>query len=258
MKRISVSETDHLSEAAAVFKGAKNRVALTGAGISVESGIDDFRSPGGLWSKYSPDEYATLNVFNRNPEKAWQLYRELGRGLLGKKPNAAHLVLARLEENSLLNGVVTQNIDNLHQDSGSRFVLEIHGDHRHLQCISCGDISPLTADVLTKDLMPRCTHCDRVLKPNVVLFEENVRHLDEIYALLHKCDVLMVIGTSAQVYPAAALPEQVKASGGHVFEFNVEETVLTRRSGFSGAGSDYFFHGKASTMLQMFAEALGV
>jgi NAD-dependent deacetylase len=258
MKRITISETDYLGEAAAVFRGAKNRVALTGAGISVESGIDDFRSPGGLWSKYSPDEYATLSVFRRNPEKAWRLYRDLGKGLIGKKPNAAHQVLAKLEEKGLLKGVVTQNIDNLHQDGGSRVVLEIHGDHKHLQCISCGDISTLIADFLEQELLPRCTHCNHVLKPNVVLFEENVRHLDEIHALLHKCDVLMVIGTSAQVYPAAALPDQVKASGGYVFEFNVDETVLTRRSSLRGSGSDYFFHGSASTMLKMFAEALGV
>ncbi len=256
MKRISIQEKDHLYEAVAVFKKAKNRVALTGAGISVESGIDDFRSPGGLWSKYSPDEYATLSVFRRNPEKAWKLYRDLGKGLIGKKPNAAHLVLAQLEEKGLLKGVVTQNIDNLHQDGGSHVVLEIHGDHRHLQCISCGDLSIFTADFLKFEQVPRCIHCNHVLKPNVVLFEENVRHLDEINALLHSCDVLMVVGTSAQVYPAAALPEQVKASGGYIFEFNVSETVLTRRNGLRGAGSDYFFHGSASTMLQIFAEAL--
>ena len=258
MKRISVRETEHLQEAVAVFKKAKNRVALTGAGISVESGIDDFRSPGGLWSKYSPEEYATLSVFKRNPEKAWRLYRELGRGLVGKKPNGAHLVLAELEEKGVLKGVVTQNIDNLHQDSGSCVVLEIHGDHRHLQCISCGDISILTMALLERDQIPRCTHCNHALKPNVVLFEENVRHIDEIYALLHRCDVLMVIGTSAQVYPAAAFPEQVKASGGYIFEFNIEETVLTRKSSFSGACSDYFFQGSASTMLQMFAKALDI
>jgi NAD-dependent deacetylase len=256
MKRISISETAHLDEAVALFRKAKKSVALTGAGISVESGIDDFRSPGGLWSKYSPEEYATLSVFRSNPKKAWKLYRDLGVGLIGKKPNGAHLVLADLEKRGLLKGVVTQNIDNLHQDAGSRVVLEIHGDHRHLQCISCGDISPLLDDILQHDLVPHCTRCNHALKPNVVLFEENVRHMDEINTLLYGCDVLLVIGTSAQVYPAASFPEMVKGSGGYLFEFNIDETVLTRKNLFGMTGSDYFFQGRASVMLQMFAKAL--
>ena len=256
MKKITPLQIEHLDEAITIFNGAKNRVALTGAGISVESGIDDFRSPGGLWSKFSPEEYATLDVFKRNPEKAWKLYRALGKGIIGKKPNTAHRVLASLEEKGLLQGVVTQNIDNLHQESGSHVVLEMHGDHRHLQCISCGDVSVLSNDLIENIIVPHCTHCNHALKPNVVLFGENVRHMDDVFSLLHRCDVLMVIGTSAQVYPAAAIPEQVKASGGFIFEFNIEETVLTRGNNLHRAGSNYFFQGSASVMLQKFAEKL--
>ena len=258
MKKITLAEKEYLDEAVKRFLAARNRVALTGAGISVESGIDDFRSPGGLWSKYSPDEYATLDVFRRNPEKAWRLYRELGKGLVGKKPNGAHHVLARLEKQGLLRGVVTQNIDNLHQDAGSSVVLEIHGDHKHLQCISCGDLVTLGADILTDQQVPRCSHCDQALKPNVVLFGENVRHLEEINALLHGCDVLLVIGTSANVYPAAALPLQVKGQGGSIFAFNLEETDLTKTTGNYGSTSDYFFQGSASALLEMFAKEVGV
>lgn len=256
MKKITLSEQQHLEEAADNFCKARSVVALTGAGISVESGIDDFRSPGGLWSKFSPDEYATLNTFRQNPEKAWKLYRALGKGIVGKEPNPAHRVLAQLEKKNMLKGVVTQNIDNLHQDSGSSNVLEIHGDHKHLQCLGCGDIGPLPSQILDDSAVPQCAHCSQPLKPNVVLFGENVRHMDEINLLLHRCDILMVIGTSAQVYPAAALPEQVKSMGGLIYEFNIDETVLTRAENYQYIGSDYFFQGSASAMLQLFFDTL--
>ena len=251
MKEITLHNQEHLEEALAKFQNARHCVALTGAGISVESGIDDFRSPGGLWSKFPPDEYGTITVFHTNPEKAWKLFRSLGRGLLGKVPNRAHRVLAQLEDMKLLKGVVTQNIDNLHQDAGSNIVLEIHGNHHYLQCLGCGDVCVPPDNVLTSENVPLCRHCNRALKPNVVLFGENVRQLDEIYDLLRHCDLLMVIGTSAQVYPAAALPEQVKHSGGLIFEFNIEETVLTHGGAGGRAGSDYFFNGSASAMLQL-------
>ncbi len=256
MKKITLSQQQFLEEAAAIFSKTRSAVALTGAGISVESGIDDFRSPGGLWSKFAPDEYATLSTFRQNPQKAWKLYRALGRGIIGKEPNPAHYVLAQLEKKKMLKGVVTQNIDNLHQDSGSSHVLEIHGDHKHLQCLGCGDLGPLPPQILDDHAVPQCAHCSRPLKPNVVLFGENVRHMDEIQQLIHRCDILMVIGTSAQVYPAAALPEQVKSMGGLIYEFNIEETVLTRAENYEAVGSDYFFQGSASTMLQLFLDAL--
>lgn len=256
MKRISKSERNYLDEAQQVFKKAKKVVALTGAGISVESGIDDFRSPGGLWSKYPPEEYGTIDVFKKNPQKAWKLFKVLGRGLHGKRPNTAHMVLAELEDIGLLRGVVTQNIDNLHQAAGSKAVVEIHGDHGHLQCIGCGDLSEVDETVLEEDSLPRCRHCDQVLKPNVVLFGEAVRSLDEISFLLHRCDLLMVIGTSAQVYPAASLPIQVKEMGGLIFEFNKDETVLTRGEMSGGTRSDFFFQGSAGTMLDLFSEEL--
>lgn len=258
MKKITPDQHQYLEEAAANFSRAGSVVALTGAGISVESGIDDFRSPGGLWSKFSPDEYATLHTFRQNPEKAWKLYRALGRGIIGKQPNPAHRVLAQLEQNNMLKGVVTQNVDNLHQDGGSRNVLEIHGDHRHLQCLGCGDISPLLPEILADPAVPECGHCQHPLKPNVVLFGENVRYMDDIQLLIHRCDLLMVIGTSAQVYPAATIPEQVKGRGGKIYEFNIEETVLSRAENYQAVGSDYLFQGSAAIMLQLFYDKLAV
>ena len=257
MKTITQSQHEHLAEAAARLRNARKAVALTGAGISVESGIDDFRSPGGLWSHYPPEEYATIEAFRRTPEKSWKLFRALGKGLVDKRPNTAHHVLADMENTGTIQGVVTQNVDNLHQDSGSRVVLEIHGNHRNLQCLGCGDVSLPSHDIFNKDEMPTCQHCRRPLKPDVVLFGEPVRSLDEIQSLVHRCDVLLVIGTSAQVYPAAALPEQVKGAGGLIFEFNISETVLSRGDDRSAVSCDYFFQGSASIMLELLQQQCG-
>lgn len=251
MKTITESDSNHLSEAAATFCSAKKVVALTGAGISVESGIDDFRSPGGLWSQYPPDEYGTLDVFKRTPEKAWRLFHVINKGMVGKKPNQAHRVLADFEQKKMISGVVTQNIDNLHQVAGSSNVVEIHGDTRQLQCIFCETLYRRENIPLSENVLPHCSNCGNVLKPNVVLFGEQVRSLDDINLLLHRCDLLLVIGTSAQVYPAASLPQQVKMSSGKIFEFNITETDLTTGRTMDGTKSDYFFKGKASVMLTL-------
>lgn len=256
MKKIMESDLQYCQEAAVNFKQARKIVALTGAGISVESGIDDFRSPGGLWSIFPPEEYGTIETFKRTPEKSWLLFRALGKGLVGKKPNKAHKVLADLEKRGDLRGIVTQNIDNLHQDSGSINVLEIHGNHHYLQCIRCGDVTKTPANLLDEEPLPRCRFCNEVVKPDVVLFGENVRSLSEVGEMLHHCDLIMVIGTSAQVYPAAALPQQVKQSGGKIYEFNLMETDLTTGHGHPRMASDYFFQGSASIMLDLFRQEL--
>lgn len=241
---------EYLAEAVSTFTSARNVAALTGAGISVGSGIPDFRSPGGLWTKFSPDEYATLDVFRQDPEKAWGLYRALGKGLVDKKPNKAHHVLADLENLGYLKGIVTQNIDNLHQTAGNRFVFEIHGDHQHLQCIQCGYLEPVEEEHYAMPEVPTCEDCNHPLKPNIVLFGEAVRQLEEINFFIQHCDLLMVIGTSAQIYPAAGLPGIVKANGGTVFEFNMDPVL--------GSGmSDYFFEGDLGVTLPAFGTAVG-
>ena len=266
-------DEEHLQEAVEAFTVSGSTAALTGAGISVESGIPDFRSPGGLWTEFAPDEYATLDVFLRDPAKAWRLYRTLGRTLVGKRPNPTHAALARLEAAGRLDTVVTQNVDGLHQAAGSRSVIELHGDHHHLQCLQCGWLGPVEPEILeerkevTEDI-PRCPQCHFALKPNVVLFGEDVREMDTAAEALRRCDLLLVVGTSAQVYPAAGLPAVVKEHGGLIFEFNTEETDLTR--GITGAGlfglfatasaaparTDFFFTGQASETLTLLADAL--
>jgi NAD-dependent deacetylase len=218
-----------LAAVADTIRGAARVVALTGAGVSVESGIPDFRSEGGLWTRFSPWEYATLTCFLTNPAKSWELFRELGKTLEGKQPNPAHRALAALEQAGRLAGIVTQNVDGLHQAAGSRNVLELHGDQQHLQCIDCGRLTPVTSEQLEPGPVPTCDACRRPLKPNVVLFEELVRHLPAIEDLLAECDVLIVAGTSAEVAPASMLPEQVLYRGGSVLEFNLRRTLLTAR-----------------------------
>ena len=247
---------DALREACSCLHEAEKVVALTGAGASVGSGIPDFRSEGGLWSVYEPGEYATLDVFYQNPAKAWELYRALGNVLLGKQANPAHHVLAELESQKILAGIVTQNVDNLHQQAGSKTVLEIHGDHQHLQCLQCGFLEPVRDEHYGASDVPLCPDCRFPLKPNVVLFGEAVRKLDEIDKLMTGCDLLLVIGTSAQVYPAAGLPHGVKREGGTIFEFNCEPALGYDK--FTGISSmtDYFFLGEAEETLPMLLEVL--
>ena len=257
MKTIVPNENiDYLEEAVRKFKSAANAVALTGAGISVNSGIADFRSPGGVWTSFAPEEYATLEVFLRAPQKAWQLYRALGKGLYGKKPNQAHQVLADLEDHNFLKGLITQNVDNLHQAAGSRNVLEIHGDHQHLQCLQCATVIPVESNHYTMPDVPACTHCRSPLKPNVVLFGEAVRSMDRIEELIVSCDLLLVIGTSAQVYPAAGLPDIVREQGGLIYEFNRESALSPRGFGSATSGADFFFAGDLATTLPLFGRSV--
>ncbi len=261
MVRIIVPDKDvrHFGDAIAQLKSAKGVAAFTGAGISVESGIPDFRSPGGLWTLFPPEEYAGIHVFLTDPVKAWKLYRAMGRSIEGRKPNAAHRALADLEKGGFLDFVVTQNVDGLHQAAGSEKVFEIHGDHGRLQCLDCGRLEPVMPSHLEEGDLPECPVCRRPLKPNVVLFGEGVREMDAVAASLEECELLLVVGTSAKVYPAAGIPQIVKSKQGLIYEFNREETSLTRGSVFGmsfAAQTDFFFKGSAGVTLEMLAEAV--
>ncbi len=233
---------------------ARHVLALTGAGISVDSGIPDFRSPGGLWSEFDPMEYATLTCFLRTPEKAWALFRALGKLLVGRRPNPAHHALAALERAGRLAAVVTQNIDGLHQAAGSRRVLEIHGDARNLHCLQCAWQAPLEARHLDPGPIPRCPRCSFPLKPTVVLFEEPVRQMQAIRRELVRTDLLLVIGTSAEVAPASLFPDEVRARGGRVLECNVHGTLLTPTL----EEEDIFLQGRASATLPRLLRAVGI
>jgi NAD-dependent deacetylase len=260
-------DTAQLNAAVAAFRQVSPAAALTGAGISVESGIPDFRSEGGLWTIFEPGEYATIDVFLSDPAKAWRLYRALGQALLGKEPNPAHTALARLESGGHLEAVVTQNVDGLHQAAGSQRVVEVHGDHQHLHCLQCGWLEPALPDHVQEDAeLPRCPKCRFALKPNVVLFGEEVRSMDKAAEVMSCCGAVLVVGTSVQVYPAAGLPAIVKRRGGLIFEFNIERTELSgdmtdsfrlgQPWGMGSMISDYLFVGPAGKLLPVFVDAV--
>ncbi len=226
-----------------ILKDLKSVVALTGAGISVESGIPDFRSPGGLWDTFDPAVYASIQTFLSDPRRSWKLFRAVDEILRGKRPNPAHYALADLEQAGILEAVITQNIDGLHQEAGTDRVIEVHGNHRFLECLRCGLRVPVDDPPIEPGRVPRCEECGFPLKPSVVLFGEAVRHVDEANEAVLSCEALFVIGTSAQVYPVASLPASVKEKGGLVFEFNLNETCLT------GMVTDCLFRGRAGRSL---------
>lgn len=234
------SPAPHEARAAETIRSARHAVALTGAGASVESGIPDFRSADGLWAVFDPMEYGTLSCFLSDPEKSWRLFRALGRILVGKGPNGAHRALADLERVGRVAGVVTQNVDGLHQAAGSTRVVEVHGSAERLRCPACDRGEPIRESHLEDGPVPRCRGCGRPVKPDVVLFEEAVRDLDAALALVDPCDVLLLVGTSAEVAPVSDIPEGHLLRGGTVVEFNVAETRLTstirRRGGISVLG----------------------
>ena len=235
---------DILKRLAKDIFASKKTIALTGAGISVESGIPDFRSAGGLWSRYDPEEYAHIDGFRRDPVKIWNMLREIIAVIKEAEPNPGHRALAELEEMGYLSSVITQNVDGLHQAAGSRRVIEFHGTNRHLICLRCGFRGETDA-FDTENTVPRCPQCDAVLKPDVVFFGEPipVGAMEEAFEEARQADLVLVVGTSAVVYPASSIPYTAKDHGALVVEINLEETPLT------GAVSDYIVKGPAGEIL---------
>ncbi len=238
-----MSNDDLLNQAAAALAGAHCGVAVTGAGISVESGIPDFRSQDGLWSRYPVEEYATIEAFWDDPDKVWEMFYELGETFAAIQPNAGHYALAELEALGRICGVVTQNIDNLHTAAGSGTVIEYHGSAREIVCPACARRRKFSLDQRMGGA-PRC-ECGGVMKPDLVLFGEAIpaRALIEAERLAGQCDVMLVVGTSAAVYPAAMLPPMARQHGAVVIECNIEATD------FTNSVTDIFLHGPAAQIL---------
>jgi NAD-dependent deacetylase len=218
-------------------------VALTGAGISVPSGIPAFRGAQGLWERFDPMEYASIEAFRADPAKVWAMLKELDQLVREARPNPAHQALARLEELGLLTSVVTQNIDGLHQAAGSRHVVEFHGSGRRLVCLDCGRQIG-RAELMEDQLPPRCA-CGGLIKPDVVFFGEPIPQRPALtaFAVASSCQVMLVVGTSAVVAPASQLPELAKRSGAAVVEINPERTHL------SSGVADHVIEAKADEAL---------
>jgi NAD-dependent deacetylase len=216
----------YLQTASRLLK-SKHTVALTGAGISVESGIPDFRSEKGLWAKYDPMEFGSIQSFRANPKKVWEMLLEMDELLWKARPNAAHVALAELERRSLLKSVITQNVDSLHQRAGNCRVIEYHGHNRTLSCARCGRQFS-REDISLKELPPSCS-CGGALRPDVVFFGESIppeAYKQAIWESEH-CDLMLIVGTSASVAPASFLPVAAKENGAFILEINPAITELT-------------------------------
>ena len=226
----------------------RNIVILTGAGISAESGIDTFRSPGGLWERFDPAEVASADAFARDPDKLLDFY-DMRRGMLDDKhPNAAHDALGRLDgewRGELL--IVTQNVDDLHERGGAGRVLHMHGEHRNAWCTACETRTPWRAPLADRPACPQCGA--RALRPDVVLFGEMPYRMDEIHAALREADLFVSIGTSGAVYPAAGFVQNVRDLGAQTLELNLEPSE----------GSAWFHetrHGPASELVPQWVEEM--
>jgi NAD-dependent deacetylase len=224
--------TDEITRAATLLREARHAIALTGAGSSTPSGIPDFRSPEtGLWEKVDPMEVASIYTFRRHPQVFYDWMRPMTRLLLNAEPNAGHLALAELEAGGWLKAIITQNIDDLHQRAGTREVLELHGHMREATCIRCYQVLPteeLLEDYLASGEIPRCPVCDGIMKPNVVLFGEQLPIEALNAAMVHVCqaDLMLVAGSSLEVAPASQLPLEVYRRAGRLIEVNLMPTYI--------------------------------
>lgn len=238
-----------LEKAAYTIINSRYTIALTGAGISVESGIPPFRGEHGIWNRYDP---LTLEIdfFYQNPTESWQVIREIFYQFFGNaKPNKAHLALAKLEEAGILQAIITQNIDNLHQEAGNREVYEFHGNSKKLVCTRCGMV--YHAGELALDVLPvTCLDCHSLVKPDFVFFGEGIPK-DAYFRSMEateRCDLMLVIGTTAEVMPAGQLPGMAKSNGSTIIEINPEPTYLSQTI------SDIFLQGKAGEVLSVLTD----
>ncbi len=224
-------EAPAVHRAAEILRSARYLLVLTGAGISAESGIPTFRGgKDGLWNRYDPQELATPEALHRNPRLVWEWYNWRRSLILKAHPNPGHRALVDLEQrfgSRFL--LVTQNVDGLHQQAGSQRLVEIHGNIFRERCVRCG-LERENRTVYPEDtLPPRCPRCGGLLRPGVVFFGETLPEdaLSQAFAAAQRADVILVVGTSAVVYPAAALPYEVKNHGGRIVEINPQSTPLS-------------------------------
>ncbi len=236
----------------AVLRDAHFIAALTGAGISAESGLATFRdAQEGLWARFDPQDLATPSAFARHPKRVWDWYAWRRERVAAARPNAGHVALAEFERRTPEFMLITQNIDGLHQRAGSRDVVELHGNIQRVKCSREGTRVDRWDE--SGEDVPRCPSCGAFLRPDVVWFEEMLP-ADALAAAedaVRRCDALLVIGTSAEVYPAAALPASAKASGAIVVEINPNETPLSREA-------HYVLAGRAGEILPALVERLAL
>ena len=234
----------------AALHAARFVAALTGAGISAESGLATFRNAQtGLWARFDPRELATPTAFARNPKLVWDWYAWRRERVAAAQPNAGHIALAEMERRAPAFALITQNVDGLHQRAGSRAPIELHGNIARVKCSREGTI--VERWQAAADEVPRCANCGALLRPDVVWFEETLpeRALAAAEDAARRCNVLLVVGTSSEVYPAAALPALARRGGACVVEINPDETPLS-------ASADYALRAAAGAILPALVAAL--
>ena len=229
-------ETGGAVRLAQLVREARRAVVLTGAGVSVPSGIPDFRTPGsGIWEKVNPMEVAHIDAFRRSPDRFWQFYSDRFASLVDKRPNPAHEAIAELERRGLVRGVITQNVDRLHRIAGSRNVIEVHGSIDHCVCLECGGRVALdrVIEILeAHPVAPECAACIQPLKPDVVLFGELLpaAAMAEAHALAEQADLILCVGSSLEVFPVGDLPRITLDAGGTVALVTQGPTPYDRRA----------------------------
>lgn len=243
---------DDFNLAAKWIRNSNHTVAFTGAGVSVESGIPPFRGENGLWSKYNP-VFLDTTYFTQNPNQSWGLIKEIFYDFFGNaEPNEAHYDLAALEQEGLIDAIITQNIDNLHQEAGSKNVIEFHGTSRTLTCLNCQKQYESTNVI--NNLPPRCPECQGLLKPDFVFFGEpipNQAHKASM-ELASRTELFILIGTTGEIMPASMIPYIAEKNGARFIEINLEPSKYTRSI------VDVYLKGKATEVFSRLLELLGL
>jgi NAD-dependent deacetylase len=236
MEMTRADVASEMGAATARLREARRVLAVTGAGVSAESGVPTFRGKDGLWREFRAEDLATPQAFARDPELVWEWYAWRRETIAPLRPNAAHVALMELERRVPGFLLATQNVDGLHSVAGSRRVVELHGSLWRLRCVECGHAAE-DRSVPLPELPPRCA-CGTVLRPDVTWFGEMLpaHAVEEAVAAARSAEVVLVIGTSSVVYPAAALPEMARAAGAYVIEVNTEPTPLTASADVSLRG----------------------
>ncbi len=243
----------NISKATELIKNAKHLTAFTGAGISVESGIPSYRGKDGLWTRYDT-KALELSHFYEKPIESWKIIRKIFYEYFGKaSPNLAHKALANMEKNGILKAIITQNIDNLHQEAGSKNIFEFHGNSKILICRKCGEkyhVKDIGLDLLP----PKCRKCNEILKPNFIFFGENIPKEAYLksFAESDKADVFILIGVSGLVVPASLIPKKAKQKGAKIIEIN------PKPSNYTYSITDIFIQGKAGEVMTQIIKKLNI
>lgn len=242
---------NEIQKAADLIRNARYAVAFTGAGISVDSGISSFRGDGGVWNSHLPI-YLEIDFFHKKPYQSWVKIKEIFYDHLGEaQPNIAHEILAKMGQRSFVESIITQNIDSLHQDAGCKRVIELHGNLKRLICTECNSEYDISFADLNY-LPPTCYVCKGILKPDIVFFNEPIPNYAKTrsYEEVSKADVMLIVGTAAEVLPAAEFPLIAKKNGAKIIEINIAKSHLT------SSVTDIFLEGGASEILSKMGELL--